>query len=246
MEREGLGALRPLGDDVTAASWIVGAVRDFDHTVGSLVPPVFEAYARILHPAGGLDGRGREVEVSWARVAAANGRRAHAGMEWVAITGSLGFLHGGNQPGTWVSEPVEGSFPAAQAEVLRTVLAEFTGTAEECFFAVWEGFGALALNVVAQTVTMPQREMHLFTGPLSQAARVSMETPPWQQSPSLWWPADRRWCVATDVDLMSTYVGGTRECITAVVAAAGLEAWEVDETQSVTIDSDALNPLPPV
>ena len=51
MRREGLGELRQLTDDVSAADWVVAAVRDFDHTVGSLVPPVFEAYARVLHPA---------------------------------------------------------------------------------------------------------------------------------------------------------------------------------------------------
>jgi hypothetical protein len=92
MKREGLGELQQLADDVSAADWVVAAVRDFDHTVGSLVPPMFEAYARVFHPATrsvGLGAQaGQDVEVSWAQVAAANDRRAHAGMEWVAITGS--------------------------------------------------------------------------------------------------------------------------------------------------------------
>ncbi|WP_432486128.1 hypothetical protein [Kineococcus esterisolvens] len=246
MRREGLGELWQLPDDVSAADWIVAAVRNFDHTVGSLVPPVFEAYARVFHPAAWRDDFGRDVAVTWAQVAAANGRQAHAGMEWVAITGSWSYHHGDTQPEVWDTEPAEGSLPAAQGEALAEVLARFTTTTEECFYAVWEGYGCLALAPVAQTVLMPQREMLLLTGPLSQAGWVSMETDPWEQSPSLWWPADRAWCVATDVDLMSTYVGGSRACIEAVLAAPGLEAWEVSQRQGVTYDSDEVNPVPPL
>lgn len=253
MRREGLGDLQQLPDDVRAADWIAAAVRDFDHTVGSLVPPVFEAYARVFHPAtrsnetaDAAGAPGRRVEVSWAQVAAANGRQAHAGMEWVAITGSWAYHHGGSQSGIWDEEPDEGTLPAVQAQALTEVLGRFTSTPGECFYAVWEGFGALALMPVAATVAMPGREMLLLTGPLSQARRVSMETGSWEQSPSLWWPADRAWCVATDVDLMSTYVGGSRACIQAVLAAPGLEAWEVSDRQGVTYDSDGVNPVPPL
>lgn len=252
MRRRGLGDLQQLGGDVSAADWVVAAVRTFDHTVGSLVPPVFEAYARVFHPARRdgaandvADGPGPDVEVSWAQVAAANDRRAHAGMEWVAITGSWAYHHGENQPGVWDDEPVEGSLPAAQGQVLAEVLARFTTTQRECFYAVWEGYGALALSPVAATMAMPSREMLLLTGPLAQAGQVSMETGVWEQSPNLWWPADQTWCVATDVDLMSTYVGGSQACIDAVVAS-GLEAWEVSDRQGFTYDSDALNPVPPL
>jgi len=245
MRREGLGLLRQLPDDVSAADWIVAAVRNFDHTVGSLVPPVFEAHTRVFHPAAWRDDFGRELEVRWAQVAAANGRQAHAGMEWVAITGSWEYHHGQTQPEVWDSEPVEGSLPAAQAEALVEVLTLFTSAADECFYAVWEGYGALGLAAVAKTVAMPSREMLLLTGPLSKAARVSMEEGAWEQSPSLWWPGDRAWCVATDVDLMTTYVGGSRACIDAALAAPGLEVWEVRDNQRVTYDSDELNPVPP-
>ncbi|GAA4975460.1 hypothetical protein [Kineococcus glutinatus] len=245
MKREGLGTLRPLGEDVSAAGWIVDAVRALDeHVVASLVPPVFEAYARVVHPAHRLDETGREVEVTWAEVAAANGRRAHAGMEWIGITGSWRYLHGDTQPGVWDTEPEEGSLPAAQAAALVQVLARFTATPRECFYAVWNGFGASAVPPAARTVQMPGREMLLLRGPLSQAATVSMETPPWQQSPSLWWPADRSWCVATDVDLMSTYIGAGAACIEAITTDPALEAWPVDSRHGITYDSDTLNPVP--
>lgn len=232
-----------MSDDVSAADWIVAAVRDFDHTVGSLVPPVFEAYARVFHPARRQDETGAHVEVPWTEVAAFNGRHAHAGMQWTAITGSWQHLHEATQPGVWDVEPEEGSLPAAQAEALVPVLARFTSTPQECFYAVWEGFGALAVPPVARTVLMPRREMRLLTGPSSQAATVSMESPPWEQSPSLWWPADRAWCVATDVDLMSTYIGASSACVEAITTADDLEAWSIGSHHGITDDSDSLNPV---
>ncbi|WP_432534484.1 hypothetical protein [Kineococcus arenarius] len=243
MKRRGLGLLRPLGDDVSAADWAVTAARDFaDHAVGSLVPPVFEAYARVFHPAR-REEAGRDVQVRWGEVAAANGRRAHAGMQWTAITGSWKYLHEETQPGVWDIEPEEGTLPAVQAEALVQVLAGFTTTAHECFYAVWDGFGASAVPPAAAKVRMPGREMLLLIGPLSQAATVSTETPPWEQSPSLWWPADRAWCVATDVDLMSTYVGASAACVEAITTAPELEAWPIDSDHGITYDSDTLNPV---
>ncbi len=91
----------------------MAAVRDFDHTIGSLVPPVFEAYARVFHPARRQGEAGADVEVPWAEVAAFNGRHAHAGMQWTAIIGSWKHLHEDTQPGVWDVEPDEGSLPAA-------------------------------------------------------------------------------------------------------------------------------------
>ena len=86
--------------------------------------------------------------------------------------------------------------------------------------------------------------MLLWAGPLS-AATTSFDPPPDDQRASLWWPEDRAWCVATDVDLMTTYVGGGPECIDALVTDDELEAMPVSIDQPVTWDSDQLNQLPP-
>jgi hypothetical protein len=244
VERRGLRDLRVV-DDVSAADWIVGGVESFGRSVvGSLVPGGFEGYARLFHPAyrsvvthpahpshsAHLD----ETEMRWDAIAAANQRQAHAGMQWPAITGPSG-------DGPWDEEPEDGSLPVVQAAALLSVLSRFTGS-EDCFCAVWEGFGGLTVPLDGTPrVEMPARPMVLLRGPLADAAEVSMADWPWQQSPSLWWPADRAWCVATDVDLSSTYVGAGRACVEEVVAEPGLEAWPVAHDQSLTSDSDALN-----
>ena len=46
-----LGGL-PVEDDVSPGDWVAAALRPFDdHGVGSLVPPVFDGYVRVFHPA---------------------------------------------------------------------------------------------------------------------------------------------------------------------------------------------------
>lgn len=49
----------------------------------------------------------------------------------------------------------------------------------------------------------------------------------WEQSPSMWWPADRTWFVATEVDGFSSYVGGSRAAIDGVLASSELETIQV-------------------
>ena len=43
----------------------------------------------------------------------------------------------------------------------------------------------------------------------------------------MWWPADRAWFVATEIDSFSTYVGGSQAAIDAVLASPNLEAIAV-------------------
>ena len=227
--------------DVSPGDWIVSSVRPVDAlSVGSLLPPTFAAYARIFHPAE-RDDR----EVRWSEVAAANGRVSHAGMQWESITGDRPCHNMGGQPGIWDEPPRVGSLPAEQTDRLVTLLAAQTSTVSLCWFAVWEGFGALAIprNPAAVRLEMPSRSMLLLQGPLT-AAGTSLEEAPFDQRASLWWPQDRSWCVATDVDLNSTYVGGSRACVDAIVGDGRLEAREVGVDQSLLGNSDDLKPPP--
>src|SRR5829696_6667164 len=62
----------PVQDDVSTGVWVSSARRRGEPgTVAALVPAVFEAYARILHPAVRYVGDD-DVEVTWSEVAAHN------------------------------------------------------------------------------------------------------------------------------------------------------------------------------
>ena len=227
--------------DAGPASWVIAGLRGFGESVLSLVPEGFEAYARIFHPAGNDDS---EVPVRWRDIARANGRTAHRMMQWPSITGSYRFCESDGQPGVWDHQPEEGSLPEALVPVLTSVLTRHTAAPGRCWFAVWDGWGALEPGVTeAPAFEIPHRRLFLLTGP-STAVRQSLETPPWWQSPTLWWPDDRAWCVATEVDLMSTYVGGTRACIAELARHPDLEAVEIQPSDGVNWASDQVNPVP--
>ncbi|MFC9360907.1 hypothetical protein ACFTZB_30575 [Rhodococcus sp. NPDC057014] len=225
--------------DTTAGTWIVEHVHNFDHTVAALVPPVFPAYARIFHPASTLDDK----SVRWAAVAEANGTVAHPVMEWGSIVGSW---HTSEQEGMWHDSPSRGSLPVRTARALADVLRRFTGTPDHCWFAHWEGSGYITPPSNYPRLPMPSRDMVLFSGSIDLAdIQFGADKQfPGGMSAHLWWPDDHAWCVATDIDLMTTYLGASAECVDAVLANAELEALPATPAQKVTWDSDTINPLP--
>jgi hypothetical protein len=216
-----------LSTEVGRAAWIVEQVRDFEeYQVGSLLPDVFEAYARLFHPAH-LAREDGTREVRWEDVAQANHKHAHPSMEWGSITDSWQLTH---QTGLWDHEPDTESLPLAQGERLAEVLAGHTTTREECWFAVWDGFGFLLPGPDPLRVEMPDRAMILFRGALAGALASFHNA--WRHSPSLWWSDDHAWCVATDVDLMTTYIGSGTDCISSILAASDLEAMQIPITRA--------------
>jgi hypothetical protein len=261
-----LAVMITAAEDTRAAGWLSRSAADM-YTVHAMVPRGFAAYARIFHPAG-LTGGG---DVRWAEVAAANGRTMHGAAEWGQLTGSW---HLRRQDGLWDHEPSRGRAPAEVGLRLAAVLAGHTGTTEDCWFAVWDGWGegtVSALHLFSEDTTeaekaraieeweaeqerrlawaryvrsapvfsVPHRGYHLLRGPLAEIDRFDA---PGVEAPSIWWPEDRAWCVGGDVDLMTTYLGGSAAAIDAVLGDAELEALPIAAGQSVTWEADTVNP----
>jgi hypothetical protein len=88
-------------------------------------------------------------------------------------------------------------------------------------------------------VELPERAYLLLEGPLDAAGELAMPLRP--QSPNLFWPDDRAWCVTTETDLDSTYLGGTAALIAEILADERLEAVPVPVTDPVWADSDEVN-----
>jgi hypothetical protein len=211
-----VGALT-LSRDVGPAGWIVAGVRP---DAGPLIPAGLEAYARILHPAVRWDGD-VEVEVPWSQVAAATGSPVHPAMTWEATAGAWA---PNGHPGVWDDEPIEGQPAPSQVRRLVALLAGFTTEPNRCWYAVWDGYGALELpRDGVPRVELPGRSMLLLSGRLD-AAGTSLEAPPFDRRANLWWPDDHAWVVATDVYATSTLIGGSAACIAAVLADDQIEA----------------------
>ena len=232
-----LGGL-PVQTDVSAGRWIVEAVRGRTGVAG-LVPAVFPAYARLLHPAVRYAGDD-DVDVTWAEVADDNGTLVHPLMQWPAITGGWEYLHEDSQPPTWDGAPAEGHLPVGVAARLAAVLARHTATPEDCLFGRWDGFGFDDLGAAPRLPLPGSHDVVLVRGAVADAVR-NLAPEPHEQSANLWWPADQAWCVVTDIDLRSTYVGGSAACIPELLAAPGLEVVAAAPDDRVAIDP--VNPL---
>jgi hypothetical protein len=254
-------------DGAVAGAWIAPALRDgFGGYTKQQVPQIYEAYARILHPAWDDEGN----EVTWAEVARRLGTRAHREMQRHAIVGSYDpFNFTGSR---WSGgDPRTGELAEGKLDQLCLILASHTATPDTAFF----GMSTIRAGVAeewpdAPHLEQPKREWVVLKGPLKAVDQIALSSRHGlsfgfvvysdgrreaasgdemsesfdREVPNLIWPEDRAWFVASEVDLDSTLVGGSRALIDALLAAPDLEVWEVDGEVSLQSDADELNPVP--
>jgi hypothetical protein len=153
--------------------------------------------------------------------------------------------------GSWFVE--RGSLSKPEVETLISLLAS-EGTEPFCWFAGWEFDAGSALfrtraGAVGELVVrskelwrerrnrrararLPRieilgqsgRRYLVYRGSLRQAL-VSPHG--FYRSPVLWWPDDRAWLIHTELDAMSTYLGGPRALVDEMVGEQILESFEV-------------------
>jgi hypothetical protein len=85
------------------------------------------------------------------------------------------------------------------------------------------------------------REYLLLRGPVDAIGGFQFDV--WWQPPNMWWPDDRAWFVATEVDGYDSFVGGSRACIDAVLGSSDLEAFPIGIDDRLG-PVDPLNPAP--
>jgi hypothetical protein len=194
-----LGDLRP-ADDGSVADWVFDSLHPFDaFDVGSVIPSGFDAYGCLLHSARSDD------------------------------------------------DQVHGSPALEDVRTLAGVLSKATSRPDRCWFCIWSGWGWLhvsAGSIVALGGERPGwrdplvdveqlasssalvgnqfREYHLFSGPVGAVVDSSLPRHPYQ-APSIWWPDDRSWIVASEIDLSWTYVAGAAPLIEQVIGG-----WRFD------------------
>ena len=94
---------------------------------------------------------------------------------------------------------------------------------------MWEGYGTAwtvlnRLGERAPRVPLEHRNCLLFRGPVRSA--TAFQEGPWFQSPTVWWPADRAWCVQSELDIYSTYVAASSAAVRALLDHPVLEVVE--------------------
>lgn len=273
--------------DPNEAAWVSKNRRPFDtFSVGSLVPAVFERYARLLHPASSY----ANLPVRWAEVAGWSGRTIHPLAQWELLARPLPGHEVGRCP--FILPPREGGLPPGHLRKLCGLLTGQTADPERCFIALWDGYGSPEVVLTApESVrgsgsaprSAPESAPGSSPGPASgQASDGNDQTsksnvpPLWAGAaelrleyraflvaegslatvaemtgkhgafgsrlpPTLFWPADHTWFVASDPDLNSTYVGGSAALIESILTDPELESWPATPDDDVTIGSDEIN-----
>lgn len=237
--------------EVSAAGWIGPRLDPFGSgLLTSVVPNGFASYARILHPATAMS-EGTEVTVRWSEVAAWSGLPLEVDSQFHDI--ALPERHPGtSQP--WSQGPSEGRLTTEDAAVLAEILGAHTESPQRCWFGLWDGYGwdnAVAYSFPhpeetggsprlpdpiptevreGPRVRLPDRDYLLYTGSVEDALAFA-ETK--DQPANLWWSDDRPWCVASEIDLPWTYIGGSAELIRQVLADPRIEAQPAKPTDNM-------------
>ena len=234
-----------LMEDISQARWVEDRLRPWNPCgvhgtrVGSIVPEGFVAYARVFHPAELRTDRGHEP-VRWSTGASWTGRTVHPQMQFERIA-NLSEVY---QDPPWGSCPRYGCLPPEECRTIAEVLREFTSTPDRCYFCVWEGWGFLdpGLYKNASRLRVPGRGYLLFRGPLDAVMSFLDYFPHgWSQSPSIWWPDDRAWCVATEIDFSDTYVAGSDACVERILSCLDLETLPITTEARVDSGGDTVN-----
>jgi hypothetical protein len=229
--------------DPAPASWLAAqllrAGTAAGTPVGAVVPAGFAAYARVFHPAWSGEPGGRPV--TWGEVAEWAGRVSHPAMQWEAIARPARDPNGATP---WAVEPSYGWTPPEVRLPLADVLRAHTRSPAECWALVWTGFGGLEPDAFpdAARVDLPWREYILVRATLDVIARGLLRSPAGELAgPNLWWPDDRAWCVASEIDFRWTYVAGSAASIADVLGAPLLEALPVRVEDRADYRSDTIN-----
>ena len=228
--------------DVSFGRWIEESLSGFARLY-SLLPGGFPAYARLFHPA--YLGEEEDQPIRWSTVASWTGRTVHPLMQFPYIAGLSDQIGDIFVDPPWSSLPWRGSIPEEVCQTLLDVLRAFTSTADRCFFGLWEGYGYIDTRLYPPKARLKGRgrDYLLFSGPLEAVMSFydRKAFPFWGDSPNVWWHEDRTWCVATDIDLLDTYLGGSEACIEAVLGHPGLEALPTGLDARLDVGGDTVN-----
>jgi hypothetical protein len=262
MREMALGSQISVGDGALLGEWIVDGLNGQIGSVGSVVPPQYPAYCRILHPAKSETGEA----LTWKRVAELTGGITHPLVQWEALVGrASGSL------GLEIDPPLRGRLDSTIFTKLCDLLMAYEAArAGHWRFAFWIGWAwssalrppdgktealrASTVSLGSSSITGDELRRPVLNLPASREYRVMVvpklsgalfDRPdgPWGElsTPNLMWPRDRRWCLGTEIDFDSTIVGGSESLVGDLLASPDLETWKIGPNDCLTSDADRIN-----
>jgi hypothetical protein len=252
--------MQPLQDE-TAFEWIreirdgIGLAKPSPAPQGpgifisDLIPPQYEAYARIL---GRFDAGYDDIDNPLSRseqkvlritdceplksfVLKRRGTSPTPRIRWEEMAALLDLPYVAEINFAWfrrrmdgwcVSRLTTGKWPGnEECEELISILTLFTAS-EECFF-----------RMPSHYIYHPRLQPMFYSGRLSEASTFLQER---KTVFEYWWPPDRRWCFCWDSDIGTTIIGGSKDLISALLANPVIEC--IEASPSTRVDSEV--PIP--
>jgi hypothetical protein len=209
------------GDQLTVArdtaptDWIAPTCRGAAGTVGAFVPNVYPSIVRVDAPPS-IPGDWWSTYRRLFGIVAGVGARytSRPDRAWFAVWEGHGFDTASTHV-AWRDAAVDDDRRARDAERVRLREEDRRRNA-----AIRLGLSAVP------RFALPSRTCYLMGGPVSAVVGLCDPSSLHWRNPDLFWPDDRRWFVATDVDFWSLYVGGD-DLFTARLAQAVAHPTEV-------------------
>jgi hypothetical protein len=185
-------------DATTSTRWIDEACQGEWWTVGALVPNHYEGLLRVYAPAP-CDAWWSAYREIFEVVASVGERHTSSPDEaWFAVWEGHGFDNITSRVVWWDAPADEAEQQARDDERHRLRDEDRRRNA-----AI-----RTELNRIPRS-DRPGRAYYLLTGPVRAVTELHHPDAPEWRNPDLFWPDDRRWFVATDVDFWSLYIGGS-------------------------------------
>ena len=211
------------------AEWIAESLRGQPGTVGALVPNLFESTLRLHAPDPTPDGWWELYRDLFDLVASVGVRYTSTPtLAWFAIWEGHGFVPSISQMG-WRDPPAdeaERQWREVQRERQRNADRERNAT-----------IGPALASVPRFDLSRVQRAYYLIRGPLSAMTRLRYPDDEGWRNPDLFWPNDRSWFAATDVDFWSLYVGGSKAFTSQLATYASTPCEFVDNDDHLPIEN---------
>jgi hypothetical protein len=203
--------VQPLAD-LTPAAWLERGITGFDGLVRNVLPPSFDCYVRLeeTDSVSFLDYLARALK----------GHTTTPDSCWFAI------WDGWPLSSAWRSAP-RFHLPHRAYLLFRGGLADVATLSIEFACGGIEPEGSAVLHGLGRVAGEADY------GQAAQAMRAQGE---YCFAPSLWWPQDRAWVVAREVDADSTYIAGTCALGDKLVLDSPVNATHVAPDDAVTVD----------
>lgn len=215
------------------------SVGAFD--VSMRVPSGFESYLRVFFPFqrkpdGSALQRDDEPSLSWQAVANMTGAVAHGQME------VEGILYGGPRSAGISDDEVGDTLTDRQMLSLSESLAAHTSCPEDAFVGLWSGYRSVSHFIRRRPeldIDIGNRNYLIYRGGVDLWREFRADG--YMKVPDLWWPNDLAWCFGSDTDLRWAFIGGTEECIGAIMKIREIESIRVGMREEMHFGMDKLN-----